>query len=84
MYKKLCSPILVKLFITKVVYDCFCSASLVGSALNIIIPLAFLFWIIRRSSGMMGVSTVSNICIKLLRHCDNVIQCTNIFINIFK
>jgi AFG3 family protein len=30
-------------------------ASLVGSALNIIVPLAFLFWIIRRSSsGLMG------------------------------
>ncbi|KAK2188955.1 hypothetical protein NP493_119g07067 [Ridgeia piscesae] len=29
-------------------------ASMLGSALNIILPLALIFWLIRRSSGMMG------------------------------
>ena len=36
---------------------------MLGSALNIILPLALIFWLIRRSSGMMGVSDKDSVVV---------------------
>ena len=52
---------------------------MLGSALNIILPLALIFWLIRRSSGMMGVSRKHCVVddLPVLQALDIVFVCNN-------